>query len=103
MKIYSFHNTTRKSGGEVKLSPLTGRGGLWGCEMLRIPHFLDNRLKNGIEVVLYYPETFSDIHFCYSRSQWSHGLRHELSSPAPTLRSWVRIPLRLPRAPSCIP
>jgi hypothetical protein len=27
------------------------------------------------------------------RSQWPRGLRHELSSPAPTLRSWVRIPL----------
>jgi hypothetical protein len=29
-----------------------------------------------------------------SRSQWPRGLRHELSSPAPTLRSWIRIPLR---------
>jgi hypothetical protein len=28
------------------------------------------------------------------RSQWPRGLRHELSSPAPTLRSWDRIPLR---------
>jgi hypothetical protein len=28
------------------------------------------------------------------RSQWPRGLRQELSSPAPTLRSWVRIPLR---------
>jgi hypothetical protein len=28
------------------------------------------------------------------RSQWPSGLRHELSSPAPTLRSWVWIPLR---------
>jgi hypothetical protein len=28
------------------------------------------------------------------RSQWPRGLRHELSSPAPTLGSWVRIPLR---------
>jgi hypothetical protein len=27
------------------------------------------------------------------RSQWPRDLRHELSSPAPTLRSWVRIPL----------
>jgi hypothetical protein len=27
------------------------------------------------------------------RSQWPRGLRHELSSPLPTLRSWVRIPL----------
>jgi hypothetical protein len=28
------------------------------------------------------------------RSQWPRSLRHELSSPAPTLRSWVRMPLR---------
>jgi hypothetical protein len=27
------------------------------------------------------------------RSQWPRALRHELSSPAPTLKSWVRIPL----------
>jgi hypothetical protein len=30
---------------------------------------------------------------CESRSQWPRGLRHELSSPPPTLISWVRIPL----------
>jgi hypothetical protein len=28
------------------------------------------------------------------RSQWPRGLGYELSSPSPTLRSWVRIPLR---------
>jgi hypothetical protein len=31
-------------------------------------------------------------HF-HSRSQWPRGLRHEMSSPAWTLGSWVRIPL----------
>jgi hypothetical protein len=30
----------------------------------------------------------------YCRSQWPHSLRHELSSPAQTLGSWVRIPLK---------
>jgi hypothetical protein len=35
----------------------------------------------------------SSTHFC-CRSQCPRGLRHELSSPAPTLRSGVRIPLR---------
>jgi hypothetical protein len=30
--------------------------------------------------------------FC--ESQWPRGLRHELSSPAQTLGSWVRIPLK---------
>jgi hypothetical protein len=38
------------------------------------------------------------INFCSyyitCRSQWPSGLRHELFSPAPTLRSWVRIPHR---------
>jgi hypothetical protein len=37
------------------------------------------------------------IHFinvCFlCRSQWPRGLRHELSSPAQTLGSWIRIPL----------
>jgi hypothetical protein len=36
--------------------------------------------------------------FCFSeslrRSQWPRGLRHELSSPARTLGSWVRISLK---------
>jgi hypothetical protein len=26
--------------------PVAGRGGLWDCEMSRIPHFLDNRLTD---------------------------------------------------------
>jgi hypothetical protein len=30
---------------------VTGRGGLCGCETLRFPHFLDNRLTDGGEVV----------------------------------------------------
>jgi hypothetical protein len=31
--------------------PVTGCGGLWGCEMLRIPYYLDSRLTYGSEVV----------------------------------------------------
>jgi hypothetical protein len=31
--------------------PVTGRGGLQGCEMLKIPHCLDNRLIGGCKVV----------------------------------------------------
>jgi hypothetical protein len=31
--------------------PVTGRVGLLGCEMLRIPHCLDNRLTDGGKVV----------------------------------------------------
>jgi hypothetical protein len=28
-----------------------GRGGLQGCETSRLSHFLDNRLRDGVEVV----------------------------------------------------
>jgi hypothetical protein len=30
---------------------VTGRGGLSGCKMSRIPHFLDNQITDGVEVV----------------------------------------------------
>jgi hypothetical protein len=31
--------------------PVTGRGGLEGCEMLKIPHCLDNRFIDGGKVI----------------------------------------------------
>jgi hypothetical protein len=31
--------------------PITGHGGLSGCERARIPHFLDRQLTGGVEVV----------------------------------------------------
>jgi hypothetical protein len=34
-----------------KAIPVTGGGGPYGCETSRIPHFLDNRLTDGGEVV----------------------------------------------------
>jgi hypothetical protein len=34
-----------------KAIPVTGRVGPQGCETLRLPHFLDNRLTDGGEVV----------------------------------------------------
>jgi hypothetical protein len=36
---------------KVKISPVTARGGLYGCEMLRIAHCLDKQLTDGGEVV----------------------------------------------------
>jgi hypothetical protein len=51
------------SRGKIKSKaiPVTGRGGLWGCEMLRIPHCLDNRLINGGKVVSPYTIQISHI------------------------------------------
>jgi hypothetical protein len=34
-----------------KVIPVTGRGGVHGYEMLRLPHCLDNRLTDGGKVV----------------------------------------------------
>jgi hypothetical protein len=36
---------------KIKSIPTTGRGGPRGCETSRLPHFLDNRLRDGGEVV----------------------------------------------------
>jgi hypothetical protein len=34
------------------------------------------------------------LHYTTGRLQWPRGLRHEMSSPARTLGSWIRIPLK---------
>jgi hypothetical protein len=54
--------------------PKTGRGGLLGCEMLKIPHCLDNQLTDGGKVVRPTHQlhstrqkhylSASDTHFC---------------------------------------
>jgi hypothetical protein len=38
-------------GIKVKAIPVTGRGGPQGFETSRLPHFLDNRLKDGGKIV----------------------------------------------------
>jgi hypothetical protein len=64
--------------------PITGCGGLEGCQILRIPYCLDNRLADGSEVVSLthgpccFPRNFFFIsvfgtHFCHRLSK-SHGL-----------------------------
>jgi hypothetical protein len=53
-----------------KAAPVTGRGGPQGYETSRLPHFLDNRLTGGGEVVSlmrrppFTPRKIPDIHFC---------------------------------------
>jgi hypothetical protein len=50
------------------------------------------RMWRGNYTVAFGTRNLSILHL--SRSQLPSGLGHELFSPAPTLRSWVRIPLR---------
>jgi hypothetical protein len=63
-----------------KAIPVTGLGGLQGCEMLRIPHCLDNRLTDGGKVVgpthpphftphKHYYFNVSGTYFCYRLSK----------------------------------
>jgi hypothetical protein len=42
-----------------KAIPITDREGPQGCETLRVPHYLDNRLRDGGKAVsLYSPENY---------------------------------------------
>jgi hypothetical protein len=53
-----------------KAIPATGRGGLQSFETSRLPHFLDNRLTDGGEVVSltrrrpFTPRKIPGTHFC---------------------------------------
>jgi hypothetical protein len=78
MKIANYTGTYSehiKVKVKSKAIPVTGLGGLWGCEMLRIPHCLDNRLTDGSKVVSpthrpyftpqkHYYFNVSGTHFC---------------------------------------
>jgi hypothetical protein len=50
---------------EKKAIPVTGRGGLQGCEMLRVSHCLHNRLTDGVKVVslTHQPRPTSQKHY----------------------------------------
>jgi hypothetical protein len=56
--------------GEGKAIPVTGRGGLEGCDMLWIPHCLDNRLIDGGKVVspTHQPHFTSQKHYFFNVS-----------------------------------
>jgi hypothetical protein len=53
-----------------KSVPVTGRGGPQGCETSKLPHFLDNRLTDGGEVVSltrrppFIPRKIPGTHLC---------------------------------------
>jgi hypothetical protein len=42
--VIQVRDFATKKGKDI---PVTGRGGPWGCETTRLPHFLDNRLTDG--------------------------------------------------------
>jgi hypothetical protein len=53
----------------IKADPGTVRGGPWGCETPRLPHFLDDRLIDGGKVSLtrrppLTPRKIPGTHFC---------------------------------------
>jgi hypothetical protein len=59
---------SKKKGNESKAMPVNGREVPYGCEMLRIPHFLDNQLADGGEVVNFKRQQYFDLQeiFWYS-------------------------------------
>jgi hypothetical protein len=68
-----LENIKKKKG---KAIPVTGRGGTYGCETSRFPHFLDNRLADESEVSLtrrplFTPRKSPDTHFCYEAESTS--------------------------------
>jgi hypothetical protein len=45
------HLNSNLSGKKGKVIAVTGREGPWGCEMSRLPHFLDTQFKDSNEIV----------------------------------------------------
>jgi hypothetical protein len=68
--LFTITNVVKES----KASPVTGRGGPQSCETSRLPHFLDNRLTNGVEDVSlmrrppFTPRKIPGAQFCYGLS-----------------------------------
>jgi hypothetical protein len=52
---------------KVKISPTIGCGDLWGCNMLRIPDYLDSGLRDGGEVVrfMHWPHCTPQKHILF--------------------------------------
>jgi hypothetical protein len=68
-EVLSWHFPRRQKENGTSI-PVTDLGGSQGCEMLRLPHFLDNWLTDGGETVGLMrqppitPTKIRGIHFC---------------------------------------
>jgi hypothetical protein len=56
-----FENRYGEMNRESEAIPVTFRGGLYGCEMLRIQHCLDNRLTVNSEILATCSSTYSPV------------------------------------------
>jgi hypothetical protein len=78
MLLRTFQNC-----GKVKDIPVTGCEGPLGCETLRLPHFLDNQLTDGGEVVSH----TCPLPFTPQEDSWYSFLLEAESTPGPQC-SW---------------
>jgi hypothetical protein len=66
-----------------KVIPVTGREGPQGCETLRVPHYLDNRLKDGGKVFSLTRRPRFDPQENYLINSWYSFLLEAESTPGP--------------------
>jgi hypothetical protein len=76
--------------------PVTDRGGPWGCETSRLPHFLDNRLTEGGEVSLtrWSPRKILGSHFYQRligpRGYSTTGRVRSIEKSSDLIGNWIR-------------
>jgi hypothetical protein len=78
--VFRPNNTHPQNEG--KAIPVTGRGGPYGCETSRLPHFLDSRLTDGGEVV----SCTRRPPFTPPEDSWYSFLLEAASTPGPIVR-----------------
>jgi hypothetical protein len=66
-----------------RVVPVTGREGPYGCETLRVPHYLDNRQKDGSEVVSLTRRPLFTPKENYLINSWYSFLLEAESTPGP--------------------
>jgi hypothetical protein len=60
-ELLTAWNASSKVKYKSKAILVTGLGGLYGCEMLRIPHCLDNRLTVNCKILAICSSTYSPV------------------------------------------